>query len=80
MRDGNVAIYKQTKAGQPGNVHFEVGRIRENKARIQFGKEFEACESWPSSEEWGVRAWTYGDLASAKKRAYTLMPPEPSNP
>jgi hypothetical protein len=80
FREGNVAIYRQTKEGQPGNVHFEVGRIRENKAREQFGKHFEACESWPNSEEWGVRCWTYPDLVGAKARAATLIPAKLSNP
>ena len=79
-RVGDVAIYRQSKAGQVGNVHFEVGKIRENKAREVFGKHFEASESWPSSEEWGIRAWTYRDLTSAKRRLATLTPPNSANP
>lgn len=76
---GNVAIYKQTKAEQPGNVHFEVGKIRENKAREQFGQHFEACEYWPSSEQWGQFAWTYNTLPRAREKAVSLMP-ESANP
>ena len=78
-RAGDVAIYRQTKQGQPANVHFEVGWIRSNPAREVFGKVFEASESWPCSEEWGIRAWTYGDLDDAKKRGATLILPGNKN-
>ena len=71
-RKGLTAIYKQTRVGQPTNVHYEVGRIRQNKAREQFGTQFEASESWPSSEEWGVRAWTYPDLTRANEKLVSL--------
>lgn len=73
FRQGNVAIYKQTKAEQPGNIHFEVGKIRENKARDQFGQHFEACESWPSSEEWGVRGFSYFSFEEANNKAIKLL-------
>ena len=78
FRDGSVAIYRQTKKGQYLE-RFEVGRIRENQARETFGKHFEASESWPSSEEWGVRAYTCTDLARAKERAATLTPSDNQN-
>ena len=71
FRDGNVAIYRQTKAGQSWEA-FEVGKIRQNKARIVFGRVFEASESWPNSEEWGVRAWTCATLSRAKGRALAM--------
>ncbi len=77
-RVGNVAIYRQSKGAK--NVHFEVGGIRENKEREQFGVIIEAAESWPSSEEWGIRAWTYPDLAGAKRRMATLIAPKGANP
>ncbi len=70
-RHGNAAIYKQSKG--PKNVHFEVGRIRQNKERQQFGVTIPAAESWPSSEEWGIRAWTYTDLTHAQTRLATLI-------
>lgn len=79
FREGDVAIYRQTKAGQESEA-FEVGRIRHNKARDTFGKHFEASESWPSSEEWGIRAWTCTTLRRAKERAYTMIGSESSNP
>lgn len=75
QRDGLVAIYRQTKPEQHWEA-FEVGRIRQNEARDAFGKHFEASETWPSSEEWGIRAWTCTTLARARERAATLGPSE----
>jgi hypothetical protein len=79
FREGNIAIYRQTKAGQCWEA-FEVGRIRENRARTVFGKEFDASESWPTSEEWGIRAWTCETQSRAKELALAMIPHEPSNP
>ncbi len=79
-RDGQIAIFKQSRPGIQANTHYEVGRIRQNAARIQFGTEIPARESWPSGEEWGIRAWTYGDLRRAKERMATLTPPKAANP
>ena len=77
-RVGNVAIYRQTKAGQSWE-RFEVGRIRANAERKQFGTVFEASETWPTAEEWGVKAWTCTDLAGAKTRMATLIGSKPAN-
>lgn len=66
-RRGSIAIYSKTKPDH-AEPSYEVGLIRSNPARIAFGKEFPASESWPSSEEWGIRAWTYGSLAGALHR------------
>jgi len=74
FRQGQIAIYRQTKPGQAGE-HFEVGKIRQNKARHQFGTDIPARESWPNSEEWGVRAYTYTDFRHAKARALAMIPP-----
>ncbi len=75
FRQGDIAIYKQTKKESPANIHFEVGIIQKNKEREMFGVKMEANESWPPSTAWGILAWTYGDLASAKRRAMSLLPP-----
>ena len=74
-RQGKIAIYKQTKPGQPLNVHYEVGVIRQNKSWSAFGLDYEASESWPRNEEWGTLAWTYQDLPSARLRFETLTKP-----
>ena len=73
FRQNQVAIYRQTKAKQPKNIHFEVGIIRENATYEFHGTTIEAHESWPSSESWGVKAWTYQSLDEAMKRAKTLL-------
>ena len=72
-RIGNAAIYRQTKLPALHEC-YEVGRIRQNKAREAFGRQIEASESWPSSEEWGRLAWTYRDLRHARERLATLTP------
>lgn len=68
MRQGNIAIYRQTKHDQSWE-RFEVGIIQQNEARNVFGKHFEASESWLSSEQWGILAYTCLDLARANERA-----------
>jgi len=72
FRSGRVAIYHQTKYGQ-AQSHFEVGLIRENAEYEIHGRTIEPHESWPKSEDWGVKAWTYFSLDEAKKRAEQLI-------
>lgn len=69
-RIGNVAIYRRWKTGQ--SPHYEVVRIRSREAREVFGKEFEAGEYYPSSEEWGTYGWTYPCLDDARRRVGVL--------
>ena len=78
IRSGNLAIYQQHKPGQSGKW-FEVGIIKANPRYEAYGKVIEASESWPPSTQWGVFAWTYSDLAGAKRRMVTLLPPEHQN-
>lgn len=77
-RRGNLAIYEKAKPGHH-SPSYEVGIIRNNPARIAFGKDFPASESWPSSEEWGVKAWTCTDLTHALKRFGMLEDAHTSN-
>lgn len=70
-REGRFAIYTKTKPTYK-TPSFEVGVIRRNKARTAFGRDFEDSESWPSSEEWGVRAWTYTNLDDSVRRLESL--------
>lgn len=72
-RLAGVAIYKQTKGGQPHNIHFEVGIIKENKAWEAFGLKHPAKESWPSSEQWGIMGFTFCDLPSAEAMMARLV-------
>lgn len=71
-RVGDVAIYSQKRPEHKVDGHFEVVRIRRRSARKAFGVQFEAGEYYPSSEEWGVFGWTYGDLVGAEGRVVML--------
>jgi hypothetical protein len=71
-RTGNVAIYRQTKPGQAWE-RFEVGRIRQNATYDAFGKHFEASESWPRSEEWGISAFTLTTLEEAQQKLTEMI-------
>lgn len=73
-RVGNAAIYEQVSV--TGARHYEVIRIRSRDEKQAFGRTFEGGEYYPSSEEWGVAGWTYTDLSRAKRRLWTLLPPE----
>ena len=72
-RFGKVAIYKQTKIGNPANVHYEVGIIQENQPWEAFGKKHQARESWPKSKRWGLDGFTYQDLAHAEAQMAALI-------
>ena len=82
-RAGQVAIYQQEKpmADHPDQmqVHFEVGIIRQNEAFFAYGKQFEASETWPASEEWGKRGFTYADLSHAEAKFAVLTLPDNKN-
>jgi hypothetical protein len=65
-RAGNVAIYIQTKRRQP--QAYEVVLIRKHEAYIAFGKEIPAGECYPSSEQWGVKGFTYRTIEAAERK------------
>jgi hypothetical protein len=58
-RDGRVALY--ALYGANGLLYgFEVVLIRVRKAGEVFGKAYPEREVYPSSEDWGTLAWSYG--------------------
>ena len=65
-RAGNVAIYIQTKRRQP--QAYEVVLIRKHEAYIAFGKGIPAGECYPSSEQWGVKGFTYRTIGAAERK------------
>jgi hypothetical protein len=65
-RAGNVAIYIQTKMRQP--PVYEVVLIREHEAYTAFGKEIPAGECYPSSEQWGVKGFSYRTIGAAERK------------
>lgn len=72
-----AAIYRKRKP--QGAWSFETIRVRTRKEREAFGATFEAGEFYPSSEEWGIFGWTYGDLAGAEHQLGVLTAPKSKN-
>lgn len=71
-RQGDVAIYEQTKAGT-GILAFEVIKIRVFKASPYTSPEFTHYEAYPSSEQWGVSGWTAKTKIEAYEKARELL-------
>lgn len=76
QRVGDLAIYRRWK----GNTapHFEVIEIARHNGftvRDATGKETDipAAETYPSSEQWGSKGFTYPDEASATKRFKAML-------
>jgi hypothetical protein len=63
-RVGDVAIYVQAKRRQP--PAYEVVLIRKHEAYLAFGKGIPAGECYPSSEQWGVKGFTYRTIEAAE--------------
>ena len=72
-RDGEVAIYEQSRGGCANpSVCFEVIRIR-RRAGFQIGTRFvEPAEVYPSSESWGVDGFTLTNKDAAFVRSRQL--------
>ena len=71
-REGDVAVYEQTKPGTKIRV-YQVVRIRTKRADLYTGPEFSHAEHYPSPEEWGSLAWTARDRESAFLLADRLL-------
>lgn len=76
QREGDVAIYEQTKKGSSWK-RYEVVIPKKNKAaefklKNKEGEEItrtvEEGESYPSSEDWGSKAWTCVTLEEAQAK------------
>ena len=52
---------------------YEVAILRPYKAGIVWGKQHEAGESYPSSEQWGSQGWSYNSLEAAEARFAQLQ-------
>jgi hypothetical protein len=67
LREGNIALFRKTKPGLGFEI-FEVVIIQRHDTFVIHGKEIEAAEHVPSSEQWGVKGWTYSDRVSAGRK------------
>jgi len=74
-RSGDIAIYRQTKAGLP--PAFEVVTIRRREASVAFGKEFPAAEYYPRNEDWGNYGFSYRTLEEAERKFKQLAKKQP---
>lgn len=76
QRTETTALYAKCLKSGKGSETYEVIRVRKRPAatvvRGGVSIDYEAREVFPSSEDWGTYAWTYNDLAEAKKRYYSL--------
>ena len=66
-REGDVAVYRRQRIGLE-DVHYEVVRIKSHNGFTIAGKTFPPAETYPTSEEWGTRGWTFNDEAKAKAK------------
>lgn len=65
-RDGDIAIYRQTK----GNTEaFEVIKVQKHNGYSMLGKYFPPSEFYPRPEDWGTKGWTCLTLAESRKKA-----------
>ena len=57
-RDRNHAIYSQWDLWNNQLVGYETIRIKRQKEKIIFGKNFEAKEAYPKDKDWGSYGFT----------------------
>jgi hypothetical protein len=81
QREGNIGLFRKTKP-KLSFESFEVVIIQRHDTFTIQGKQVGAGEHLPSSEQWGVKGWTYSDRVSAgrkfdqlKLRASAFAPP-----
>jgi hypothetical protein len=67
LREGNIGLFCKTKPGL-GFESFEVAIIQRHDTFVIHGKEIEAAEHLPSSQQWGVKGWTYSNRVSADRK------------
>jgi hypothetical protein len=67
MREGDIGLFRKAKLGLRFES-FEVVIIQRHGTFITKGKLIPAAEHLPSSEQWGVKGWTYSDRPSADRK------------
>jgi hypothetical protein len=70
-KDGSLCLVRRSKDGQ---AHFEVIRLQWSKGRSwPFGRITLDGWHYPSSQQWGIHAWTCNDLAGARRKYDELL-------
>jgi len=71
-REGNRAIYQQTRNGTSIN-NYEVVKIGKHNGYTMGGVYIEPSETYPGSSLWGITGWTCTSIDDAQKRFNTLQ-------
>jgi hypothetical protein len=74
-REGNAAIYEQTRKVNEDSAAFEVIRIRRREGFEIDGRFVEPAEVYPNSEAWGVDGWTMQDKDAAFRKLREVVAP-----
>jgi len=70
-RQGNIAIFEQTKPGSSLN-NYEVVKIGRHNGYVMGGVFIEPAETYPGSSLWGITAWTCTSMDAAMERFEAL--------
>ena len=71
QRNGNVAVYRRQKIGGKA-VQFETVIIGSHNGYEIGGVKVEPAETYPSSEQWGAKGFTFNDESAAISKAKQL--------
>ncbi len=71
-REGLVALYSKSKRGDY-STSYEVVILKQNEPYELHGKMLGDCESYPTSNKWGEKGWTYSDRESAVTKFESLV-------
>lgn len=71
QRHGNVAVYRRQKIGGKA-VHFETVIIGSHNGYVIAGATIAPAETYPSSEQWGTKGFTFNEELAALKKAKQL--------
>ena len=66
-REGDKAIYKQTKDGFE-STRYEVVKINRHNGYTLGGQHIAPAETYPGASQWGINGWTCLNLESAKSK------------
>jgi len=67
-----VAVFERQGKGH-SNPHFETVVIGSHNGYVIAGVRIEPAETYPSSEQWGSKGFTFRDEQPAKERFYDLL-------
>lgn len=57
-RHGQFAVFERTRLPNFTQKHYETVRLKPFPAHFTFGRQFDAGEAYPSSEQWGSYGFT----------------------